>query len=411
MHPRPRETKLIAKKNRILNEIFRSGTCSRFDLARRLNINATMVGNYVDDFLSAKLLLEDEPVASGPGRVPVPLRLNPKHGCLIGIEFEALRARAVLCDFAGEVIAEKQAPFAAGITRDQVIEQILSLCKDLIAKAQYPVLSIGVAAPGQVDCEAGKILHYELLPDFSEVPLLQEFQEKFALPTFIEDNIRTVTFGELLRGKGRGSQNFLCLAARSGVGLGIIIDGKIHSGSYAMAGEAGHMVFPTPDGVKNMTQLVSATGFVDHIRSWLKSEQPNSDRKSLLDQGEQLSLQAIVQAAEHGDQLLQQQLSELGSHLGLLASNLANLFAPEKIILTGEVANCSPIVRQSMQQSFHQYTLPQILKNTYLEDGALGEMAGALGAAWMGFGRHLPEDEVTVSHQLKKNKDSTHSSS
>lgn len=406
MHPRPRETKLIAKKNRILNEIFRSGTCSRFDLARRLNINATMVGTYVDDFIDAKLLLEDEPIASGPGRVPVPLRLNPKHGCLIGLEFEALRARAVLCDFAGEVIAETQAPFATGITRVQVIKQILSLCNNLLEKAQYPVLSIGVAAPGQVDCDAGSILHYELLPDFSQVPLLHEFHEKFDLPTFVEDNIRTVAFGELLHGKGRGSQNFLCLAARSGVGLGIIIDGKIHSGSYAMAGEAGHMVFPTPEGVKNMTQLVSATGFVYHIRSWLKSKQNSPIRKDLLDQGDQLSLQDIVKAAEQGDQLLQKQLSELGSNLGLLASNLANLFAPEKIILTGEVASCSPLVRQNMEQTFLQYTLPQILKNTCLEDSALGEMAGALGAAWMGFGRHLPEDEVTASQQIEKKQSS-----
>ena len=112
MHPRPRETKLVAKKNRILNEVFRSGSCSRFDLARRLNINATMVGNYVDDFLAEGLLIEDEPIASGRGRVPVPLRINPDHGCLLGVEFEALRARAVLCDFAGETICEKRIPFS-----------------------------------------------------------------------------------------------------------------------------------------------------------------------------------------------------------------------------------------------------------------------------------------------------------
>jgi len=402
MHPRPRETKLIAKKNRILNEIFRSGSCSRFDLAKRLNINATMVGNYVDDFLAKGLLIEDEPVASGPGRVPVPLRLNANHGCLLGLEFEALRARAVLCDFAGEIMQEKRISFGSVTNRESVIGQILGAVKELINAAGQPVLSVGIAAPGQVDCEAGRILHYELLPDFSEVPLKERFSAEIDVPIFVEDNIRAVAFGELLRGNGRGSQNFLCLAARSGVGLGIVINGKIYSGGNAMAGEAGYMVFPTGDGVKTMTELVSAKGFVEHIRSLLKSKQTTPKRKELLGKDDELTLNDIVEAAESGDELIESQLTQLGTHLGMITSNLANLFAPEKIVLAGEVPNCSHLVRQAMEISFRQYTLPQILKTVYLEDCALGELAGALGAAWMGFGRNFPEDEKIVNQEIKK---------
>lgn len=401
MHPRPRETKLIAKKNRILNEIFRSGSCSRFDLARRLNINATMVGNYVDDFLAEGLLIEDEPVASGPGRVPVPLRLNAGHGCLLGLEFEALRARAVLCDFAGEVIKEKHISFGSGTSRESVLSQIIAATRELLDAAGPPVLSIGIAAPGQVDCEAGRILHYELLPDFSEVPLKERFSAEFDVPIFVEDNIRAVAFGELLRGNGRGSQNFVCLAARSGVGLGIVVDGKIYGGSNAMAGEAGYMVFPTSDGIKTMTELVSAKGFVENIRALLKSKQTTPARKELLGKSDALSLNDIVEAADSGDDLIQSQLTQLGSHLGLITSNLANLFAPEKIILAGEVPGCSPLVRQTMEKTFRQYTLPQILKTVYLENCALGELAGALGAAWMGFGLKFPEDEKIVSQQVE----------
>ena len=401
MHPRPRETKLIAKKNRILNEIFRLNSCSRFDLARRLNINATMVGNYVDDFLAEGLLIEDEPVASGPGRVPVPLRLNASHGCLLGVEFEALRARAVLCDFTGEVMQEKHIPFGSGTNRESVLNQIIDATRSLLDAAGQPVLSIGIAAPGQVDCEAGRIIHYELLPDFSEVPLKERFSAEFDVPIFVEDNIRAVAFGELLRGNGRGSQNFVCLAARSGVGLGIVVDGKIYGGSNAMAGEAGYMVFPTNDGIKTMTELVSAKGFVENIRTLLKSKQSTPARKELLDKGDALSLNNIVEAAAAGDDLIQSQLTQLGSHLGLITSNLANLFAPEKIILAGGVPSCSPLVRQTMEKTFRQYTLPQILKTAYLEDCALGELAGALGAAWMGFGLKFPEDEKIVSQQVE----------
>ena len=407
MHPRPRETKLIAKKNRILNEIFRSDSCSRFDLARRLNINATMVGNYVDDFLAEGLLIEDEPVASGPGRVPVPLRLNANHGCLIGLEFEALRARAVLCDFAGEIIQEKHISFGSGTNRESVLTQIVDAAGELVYAAKQPVISVGIAAPGQVDCEAGRILHYELLPDFSEVPLEERFKEKIDVPIFVEDNIRAVAFGELLRGNGRGSRNFLCLAVRSGVGLGIVINDLIYSGSNAMAGEVGYMVFPSNDGIKTMTDLVSAKGFVESIRASLKSKQTTPARKALMEKGDELSLNDIVEAAESGDEFFQSELSQLGTHLGMITSNLTNLFAPEKIVLAGEVPGCSPLVRQTMEKTFRQYTLPQILKTVYLEDCALGELAGALGAAWMGFGRKFPEDEKIVSRQIETEKVST----
>ena len=116
MRPQPRETKLAAKKNRILNELFRNGGCSRLDLARRLNINAAMVGTYVAEFLEAGLLLEGEPSPVGRGRSPVPLQLDPEHGCFLGLDFEALRARAVLCDFAGNALLEKETPFSPAIT-------------------------------------------------------------------------------------------------------------------------------------------------------------------------------------------------------------------------------------------------------------------------------------------------------
>ena len=402
MHPRPRETKLAVKKNRILNEVFRSRACSRFDLARRLNINATMVGNYVEEFLADGVLVEDAPVSGRRGRMPVPLRPNAQYGCFLGLDFEALRARAVLCDFAGEVLHKSQLPFPADVSREGVLQQIVSLAQRVAGQADRPLMSVGLAAPGQVDCLAGRVLHYSLLPDFSEVPLLERFEQALDAPVFVEDNIRAVAFGELLRGSGRGSRNFVCLAVRSGVGLGIVIDGKLFNGVGAMAGEVGHTVFPTVDGPRTMTELVSAKGFVASTRQLLQSWKNTADRQRLLERGEDLSLAEIVAAAEAGDQLLQAQLEQLGTYLGMIAANLANLFAPEKIVLSGEVPDCSPIVRPTMERTFRQYTLPQILKTTYLENGTLGTFAGALGAAYLGFAKMFPEEEATLVAHAKQ---------
>ena len=394
MHPRPRETKLAAKKNGILNEVFRSGSCVRFDLARRLNINATMVGAYVEELLGEGLLTADGSGGLRKGRTS--LRTNPDYGCFLGLDFEALRARAVLCDFAGEVIEQRETPFKSGMTRENVLKQIVSLAQRLADKAPSPLLSVGIAAPGVVDCRSGRVLHYRLLPDFDQAPVQERFEAAFDAPVFVEHNIRAVAYGELLRGSGRGNRNFVCLAVRSGIGMGIVIDGKLYSGANSMAGEAGYLVLPTRDGPQLASDLMSAKGFVAGTVQALKGRQLTPARRQLLDKEDDLSLADLVAAADAGDELLQQRLEELGARLGMLAANLANLFAPEKIILAGEVPNCSLLVRRQMERTFRQFTLTQTLTTTYLEDAALGGFAGALGAAWLGFANTFPEDEETL---------------
>ncbi|HEX4148401.1 MAG TPA: ROK family protein, partial [Pirellulales bacterium] len=391
-----RETKLAAKKHGILNEIFRRGGCSRLELARRLNINATMVGGYVNEFLQQQLLVEEGTGSSTRGPVPVLLRPNPDQGCFLGIDFEALRARGVLCDFAGNVLHQKEQPFRSDISREQVLKQIIGLARQLADRATSPLLSVGVAAPGQLDCTAGRVLHYRLLKDFDQVPVAERFQEVFAAPVFIEDNIRAVAYAELLRGRGQGNRNFLCLAVRSGIGLGIVIDGKLYRGTDQMAGEVGYLVFPTADGPRLATELVSAKVFVESTVKLLRSRQATAARQRLLEREDEPTLADIVAAAEAGDEFLQSRLTQLGEQLGMIAANLANLFAPEKILLAGEVPNCASIVRQTMERTFRQYALGQILKTAYLEDAALGPFGGALGAAWQGFARLFPVDDETL---------------
>ena len=106
------------------------------------------------------------------------------------------------------------------------------------------------------------MLHYRLLKDFDQVPVVERFQEVFEAPVFIEDNIRAAAYAELLRGRGQGLRNFLCLAvAAPGVGLGIVIDGKLYRGANQMAGEAGHHSVSTADG----PQLGYGTGLRQRV--------------------------------------------------------------------------------------------------------------------------------------------------
>ena len=84
----------------------------------------------------------------------------------------------------------------------------------------------------------------------------------------------------------------------------------------------------------------------------------------------------------------------MGKDLGLVAANLANLFAPEKIILAGDVPSCCALVRDTIEQEFRRHTVDEILRETVLADGSLSGFAGAMGAAYLGFLRTFPQEEI-----------------
>jgi N-acetylglucosamine repressor len=392
---RPRESKLIANKHRILNRIFREPGCSRLYLARRLNINASTIGNYVDEFLRNGLLVEDHEGPTRRGRSPVPVWLNPAYGGFLGVDLEALRVRTVLTDYAGEAVVQKEVRLRAGLGREAVLEIVADVARQTAREGgDRRLLAVGVAAPGRLDFREGRIVRYDLLPDFHDVPLLDRLRPHFDCPIYIEENIRALTLAELLRGGGRGHRHFLCLAARSGIGMGIVIDGRIYAGSHALAGKVGSTAFPVDGQARTMTELVSAKGIVRRAIGMLKSARKTRGRRALLDKADDLSLADLVAAAADGDRPIRDLLEQAGKDLGLVAANLANLFAPEKIILAGEVPTCCPLVRETLEEWFRRHTIPEILQDIVLADGSLSGFAGAMGAAYLGFLKTFPEEEI-----------------
>ena len=177
-------------------------------------------------------------------------------------------------------------------------------------------------------------------------------------PVFVEENIRALTLAELLRGAGKGHRHFLCLAARSGMGVGIVIDGQIYIGSHERAGKVGSTVLFQNDHPRTMTDLVSAKGIIRQAVQLLQANRKTSLRRSLLEKGDDLSLADLVAAVDAGDRLIRDLLEQVGKNLGLVAANLAHLFAPEKINPGGGgslvLPTCTPKHSRDRSGSIHR---------------------------------------------------------
>src|SRR5262249_9487500 len=148
----------------------------------------------------------------------------------------------------------------------------------------------GVAAPGWLDLARGRIVRYGLLPDFRDVPLVDHLRPHFDCPIYMEENIRALTLAELLRGNGRGHRHFLCLAARSGFGMGIVIDGRISPGGKAVAGRGGRTAFPPGGRARTRPERVSAKGIVARAIQARGSARRTAGRARLLGRADDLSL-------------------------------------------------------------------------------------------------------------------------
>lgn len=254
-----------AKRHRLLQQLHRRGEASRLRLARELRISNSRVCDLVDKMVLEGLLDEDSAVGERRGRRGVTIRLNPSYGHLVGLDMEAKRLRLVLTDFTGQVVWETRKPIRppkdqAGFL-DQIFEFVDAAIIDVRARATR-VLGFGIAASGVIDLERGVILHYDLIPHATNLPLRDLIARRIELPCCMENNIRAMTLAEWTLGAARGLTSFVCMSVRSGVGPGVVIDGRIHSGSHGFAGETGYMVLPG-DGPsaewKNLQQTVSET--------------------------------------------------------------------------------------------------------------------------------------------------------
>jgi glucokinase len=244
------------------------------------------------------------------------------------------------------------------------------------------VLGIGVGVPGVIDPKNGVALHYEHIRGWSDVPLVARLRGRFKVPVFLENNIRSMALAELWFGQGRGVQNFICLGMRSGIGAGIVVDGQIYHGGNNRAGE----IRDWPCGLKGKDgagRNGSETPLtLEHVISFkpIQNRAGRSERpctSSFIAPGTEVPLEYFIQTAQAGDKVVNRFLQEIAGRLGLMLSQLASVFDPEKIILAGALPMFGESFLKWIEKTLREY----LSKTPEVAYSALGEFNGALGAA------------------------------
>jgi glucokinase len=264
-----------------------------------------------------------------------------------------------------------------------IIEHIAAKLDEIIAEKSYGILDcmgVGIGLPGPVD--RGMILGCVNL-GWGIFSIVEEFSKAFHnVPVYAGNDANIAALGEYVAGAGKGMKNMIMVTLGTGVGGGIIIDGRILEGANGGAGEIGHIpVNPQEQdtcgcGKKGcLEQYASATGIV-RIAEKLRKENGNT----ALPAG--CTAKQVFDYAKEGDELAMQAVEELGRYLGLALASCACLLNPEGIVIGGGVSRAGKILLDVTEKNFQTYVFKPC-RNVKFSLAELGNDAGIYGAAAM----------------------------
>ena len=247
------------------------------------------------------------------------------------------------------------------------------------------LLGVGMGVPG-ANGKTGSIPEAANIPFLTEIPLQSALKELWNLPVFVAKDANAAALGEMLFGSAKGMDHFILLTLGTGLGSGVVINGKIVSGSNGLAAEYGHSVLVKNGRSCNCGQrgcfetYVSATGLKRTAISLLANTNQHSILRDL--SPNQLDAQKIAEASEYGDEIAKMAIKKTAQWLGLKMVDLVVLTDPEAIILAGGLSKIGDYFLQTVRESLDKNLLPMFKGKVKIVYSSLGsDDAAILGAA------------------------------
>jgi len=309
---------------------------------------------------------------------------------VLGIDIGGSKILTAVVDSQGEMLSSDESITHAIKGSEAVIQSILDSAHRALEQAGATIseiCAIGVGAPGISNPEAGILFTSPNLPGWRDVPLRDIMQEKLGKKTFLTNDANAAALGEFYFGAARGTRNFIYITLSTGIGGGIIIDGKIYTGAIGAAGEVGHMTIDDNGPICNCGNkgcweaLASGTALSREAKLRIKEGVRTSILKYAEGDVEKVTAQVIHSAAEQGDNLAKELIAQTGYYVGVGLANLINIFNPELIIIGGGLSNIGDMLLQPALKTAGERAYKEAFQAVRFASAELGRNSGVIGAA------------------------------
>jgi len=308
---------------------------------------------------------------------------------LIGVDLGGTFIKTALITLQGDIVNKGEIPSEKESGPERVIANIgksIQLAVKEAGQIFNQVQGIGVGAPGPLNTQKWIVCNAVNIPGFINIPLRDLIQDKFGIPVNLENDANAAGYGEYWKGAGRGSSLMVAYTLGTGVGGGIIIDGKLIRGTNDCGGELGHMTI-VPDGEMCscgnrgcVEAYASATFLVKHTAAKLKKGCPSLLTK-WLEEGKILTAKLIDEARRAGDEFAGEMLLEVGYYLGLGVANVVSALNPDVVVVGGGMIKAGEIILEAVRREVKKRTFREHYEHLRIIPAALGNNAGIIGAA------------------------------
>jgi len=302
---------------------------------------------------------------------------------VVAVDLGGTHIRAALINEKGEILARTRRETLAQEGPEAVIGRIETCIRDVARGTE----AISIAAPGPLDPWKGIIHQAPNLPGWRDVPLADILHCAFKVPVYLNNDANLAALGEHRFGAGRGANDLIYLTISTGIGGGIINQGRLLMGAQGFAGEVGHMILEPegpPCGCGGRGHLEAlASGPAIARRAVEEMEKGTETSITRLVEGElsKVTAKVVAQAAQEGDPLANSIFKEAGFYIGLGIANLLHILNLQLVILGGGVSKAGDLLFDPIRATVKARTMPSYQEGLRIVPAALGGDVGLLGAA------------------------------
>ena len=375
-------------KKRIIALCINEDGYSIADLSKELNTSIPTITKLVGELMEEGFLVDMGKLGTNGGRRPSIYGLNPSAGYFVGTDVKKNSISIAVTNFKGQTVDYlEELAFTVQNSESSFRELCSTIKKYLSDNGIDPtdVLAYGVNLTGRVNNETGYCFSYFIGEDR---PISAFLKEELQAEVFVENDSRAMTYGEYICGVANNEKNMLFINVTWGLGMGMIIDGKLSYGKSGYSGEIGHFPLLDNDQIchcgKTGCLETGASGSAIHR---IFTEKLREGRASVLSEkfnkGEQISLMNIINAVNEEDVLAIEVVEEIGTVLGRALAGLINLFNPELVVIGGVVANAREYLLLPVKSAIQKHSLNLVNKDTSIKFSKLGDKAGPIGACML----------------------------
>jgi glucokinase-like ROK family protein len=376
----------------VLDEIRLGRSRSRSELVERTGLGRAIVARRVGELLDRGLITEGAVGPSTGGRPPRQLAFRATAGHVLVADLGATSIDVALTTLDGRILGHHDEPARiedgpeACLDRvDALFGLLLSTAKDVPGR----LWGVGVGVPGPVEFGSGRPISPPIMPGWDGYPIRERFAARYGAPVWVDNDVNLLALGEWRSGVASGHDNVVVIKVGTGIGAGIIADGRLHRGAQGSAGDVGHIQTSDDPSVVcrcgNIGCLEAYAGGAALARAGeLAAREGRSVRLAAArDRAGQVTAEDVARAASFGDPTAVAMLQAAGRRVGSMLASVVNFFNPSLIVIGGGVANSPELFIAAVRETVERRSLPLATRDLRIAHSSLGGLAGVIGASAM----------------------------